>query len=767
MRIKRIICAFLAVVFALSCACSGEKRTGDTSVFDMFMIALQNGQYAEAYSFISERVAVDNASGDLPANANTVTLAEFESFWSRMSDTLKITGIEYSVNGDAVESDAKRSISYSVRYKCDGIDDLTYECEIGLASENGAWRLLWQPSCAIPQLDWNESVSRAALTAERGDILTSDGTVIATTESLISVYAVLSEIVDQTTLIRRIGEIETIPYDAAKTRVLSYLSKTDSLHSICREELSLLYEQLGELITFEDDETPDKVFKSVINDFMMIKQFRPDQIGADTLAMIEKIDGVHVDLNNYGSTRVYPYGSLLAHSLGYVGLATETEVDSLNKDRPAGDGLYTTDSTVGKSGVEKLYEKELRGRDGFYYYIKRADGTVKTTIYRKECENGLDIRLTVDFDLQQRTEELLDVVMFGENTAGAVIVMNPKTGTVDALASYPTFDLNKFVIGFTDEEYQSLNNQQNKPFVDRTIRGLYPPGSTYKAFIAAAALDTGAISEDYIFTGNIENDYWTPTGYGAWIWPSIKRTKVNNRTMPLNMANCMLHSDNIYFANAALKIGEEKLVSYLRDLGMESALPFELTASRSQLINPNERLNYKLLADMGYGQGQVLLTPLQLAVMFSAFRNSGDLPTPRILDSMYKTSGIYSDRVMSTSYSAWKEDTISESSIAKVTRMLQAAVDPNKNGTGRSLRVSNCDVAGKTGSAEVGSDKSRIISWFAGYRLNVDEQDERVVVVMLEVPDMTAYSSLKFQIARRLLMLDETVDPNAAPDDGE
>lgn len=765
--IKKTICFFLAVLFALSCACSGNGKTGDSSVFDLFMTALKSGQYAEAYSFISEKIAVDNSKGESGAAENTITLSEFEAFFGKLFNTLKVTEFDYTVNSDAPISDSKRSIGYSVRYKCEGIDDaLTYDCEIALSAENGAWRLQWEPSCVIPHLDWNESVSRAVISAQRGDILTKDGTVIATNESLISVYAVLSEMVDQSTLIRRVAELDRISYDAAKDRLQSYLAKTESFHRLCREELMLLYTQLDELIELKEDETPEKLFKSVINDFMMIKQFRPDQIDADTLAMLEDIEGVHVDMSNYGSTRIYPHGSMLAHSLGYVGLATEAEVKSLNKDRPAEYGLYTTDSTVGKSGIEKTYEKELRGNDGFYYFVRRADGTVKTTLYRKECENGLDVHLNIDFDLQKRTEELMDVVMFGENTAGAVIVMNPKTGAVDALASYPTFDPNKFVIGFTDEEYQSLNSQQNKPFVDRTIRGLYPPGSTYKTFIAAAALDTGAISENYIFTGNIENDYWTPTGYGTWIWPSIKRTKVQNRTMPLNMANCMLHSDNIYFANAALKVGETKLIEYLDGLGMDSALPFELTTSRSQLINPNERMNYKLLADTGYGQGQVLITPLQLAVMFSALRNGGDLPTPRILDSMYKSSGIYSDRVMKTSYSAWIEDAISDSAIAKITPMLEAVVDPAKNGTGRSLRVPNCDVAGKTGSAEIGADKSRIISWFAGYRLNVDEQDERVVVVMLEVPDMTAYSMLKFQIARRLLMFEEQFDPNPSPDFG-
>lgn len=764
---KRFLLIMLAFAFAFSCACSGNKDAGDKTVFDLFMNAVKNGQYAEAYSFISEKTAVENAAATSSKNSNTITLAAFESFWTNLTETLRITDMEYSVRSETEQNESKRSIQYGIRYKCDGIDDLVYNCEIALATENGAWKLLWEPNCAIPDLDWGESVSRALLKAQRGDIMTKDGTVIATNEPLVTVYAVLSEIVDSSTLIRRIVELDGVNGEEAKKRLSGYLSKTESLHRLCKNELTELYMQLGELLEFTDEETPDSIFKSVINDFMLIKQFGSAQADAEVLSRLERIQGIHIDFKNYGSTRVYPYGSLLAHSLGYVGLASEAEVKSLNKDRDAVDGLYTTDSTVGKSGIERLYETELRGKDGFYYYIKRADGTVKTTLCRHECENGLDVYLTVDFDLQKRTEELLDVVMFGENTAGAVIVMNPRTGEVDALASYPTFDLNKFIIGFGDEEYKKLSEQENKPFLDRTTRGLYPPGSTYKVFTAAAALDTGTMTEDYIFTGKIENDYWTPTGYGTWIWPRIKRTAVTNRAMPLNMTNCMLHSDNIYFANAALKIGEEKMTEYLNGFGMSAALPFELTTSRAQILSPNERMNYKLLADTGYGQGQVLITPLQLATMFCALRNNGDLPKPRITDSMYKTNGVYSDRVMKNENETWLEDAVSEDTIKKIDPMLEAVVDPSGRGTGRSLHVTNCEVAGKTGSAEIGADKSRIISWFAGYRLNVDEQDERVVVVMLEVPDVTAYSLLKFQIARELLKFDDTPDPNAQPADAE
>lgn len=100
------------------------------------------------------------------------------------------------------------------------------------------------------------------------------------------------------------------------------------------------------------------------------------------------------------------------------------------------------------------------------------------------------------------------------------------------------------------------------------------PGSTFKAFTAAAALDTGTVNENYVFTGYIDNDYWKPTGYGEWPWPRIKRTRVYHRTEPMNMTNCMLHSDNIYFADVALKIGQEKFIAYFNEkLGMDKSRP--------------------------------------------------------------------------------------------------------------------------------------------------------------------------------------------------
>ena len=610
---------------------------------------------------------------------------------------------------------------------------------------------------------WGDTFDRAALAAERGDIV-SHGAVVATNVRLVTVYALLSEIAPKKVLTDEIMQENAgmSEQDAEKEADRLY-SDAEYLNTRFSAEFDAAAAEIAAVLDLDAAELRTKFGKNT-NEFITVYQAMPDEVTVEQQEQLNAVNGVHVDTEHYGSKRYYPYGSLLAHTLGYISSATWEEIQTYNEGRDPNDGLYTTDSKVGKSGIEKLYERELRGKDGYYFFIRGTDGAVKKVIYRKDKVDGSDVMLTIDFKLQQRTEELLDLVLFGTDTAGAVVVMNPKTGEVNAIASNPSYDLNRFIKGMSGDEYKALEEQENEPLRNRAARELYPPGSTFKAFTAAAALDTGTVNENYVFTGYIDNDYWKPTGYGEWPWPRIKRTRVYHRTEPMNMTNCMLHSDNIYFADVALKIGQEKFIAYFNEkLGMDKSLPYELGAARSQLYSRGSVMDNKMLADSGYGQGQVLVTPLQLAAMFSAFANNGDMPTPRITDGLYVTDGVEYKCIRESEYSVWMEDAISTNAINKIIPMLQGVVDPNKNGTGRSLRVTNVDVAAKTGSAEIGKDKTRMYSWFAGFRLNVAQEDERVVIVMLDVPDSGAYSSLKFQIARELLKLDDTPDPNAPP----
>ena len=610
---------------------------------------------------------------------------------------------------------------------------------------------------------WGDTFDRATLAAERGDIV-SHGAVVATNVRLVTVYALLSEIAPKNVLTDEIMQENAgmSEQDAEKEADRLY-SDAEYLNTRFSAEFDAAAAEIAAVLDLDAAELRTKFGKNA-NEFITVYQAMPDEVTVEQQERLNAVNGVHVDTEHYGSKRYYPYGSLLAHTLGYISFATWEEIQTYNEGRDPNDGLYTTDSKVGKSGIEKLYERELRGKDGYYFFIRGTDGAVKKVIYRKDKVDGSDVMLTIDFKLQQRTEELLDLVLFGTDTAGAVVVMNPKTGEVNAIASNPSYDLNRFIKGMSGDEYKALEDQENEPLRNRATRELYPPGSTFKAFTAAAALDTGTVNENYVFTGYIDNDYWKPTGYGEWPWPRIKRTRVYHRTEPMNMTNCMLHSDNIYFADVALKIGQEKFIAYFNEkLGMDKSLPYELGAASSQLYSRGSVMDNKMLADSGYGQGQVLVTPLQLAAMFSAFANNGDMPTPRITDGLYVTDGVEYKCIRKSEYSVWMEDAISTNAINKIVPMLQGVVDPNKNGTGRSLRVTNVDVAAKTGSAEIGKDKTRMYSWFAGFRLNVAQEDERVVIVMLDVPDSGAYSSLKFQIARELLKLDDTPDPNAPP----
>jgi penicillin-binding protein len=331
--------------------------------------------------------------------------------------------------------------------------------------------------------------------------------------------------------------------------------------------------------------------------------------------------------------------------------------------------------------------------------------------------------------------------------------MDPFTGAVEAMCSYPAYDLNQFVRGIGEEDYQKLLEQKNKPLFNRLTQGLYPPGSVFKPFTAAAALQAGAVTKDYEFAEAIEDDRWIPTKYGHWQWSAIKRTEIKYRAAPLNLHNAVLHSDNIYFANAALLTGTDDFTKYVENIGLGEAIPFELSVSKSQLLNKDSDMNLMLLADSGYGQGEVLITPLQMASSFCAFANGGDIPLPHIVKGIYRTDGTEYVPEYETEPGMWKEGVIDGKTIDILEPMLKDVVDSQYNGTGSKLRVRDCVIAGKTGTAEIGNDKNREIAWFAGYRTGVDKDDARLVLVMLEVPARDEYSNLKFDIARQLLKM--------------
>jgi penicillin-binding protein len=249
----------------------------------------------------------------------------------------------------------------------------------------------------------------------------------------------------------------------------------------------------------------------------------------------------------------------------------------------------------------------------------------------------------------------------------------------------------------------------------------------------------------------IEEDKWRPsdTGeFGPWRGAVITRVYINNRKSPLNMKNAMLDSDNIYFAYSALRTGISDYLDYIEPIGFTEAVPFDLPVQKAQLKNEKAEWSPMLLAATSFGQGEVLMTPLQAAAMFSVFANNGSIMRPYVVEGLYRENGTEYERLEGGEPTVWKENVISQEIINTLLPML---VEVNENGTGAWLDLKReIKIAGKTGTTQVDGNGNRELAWYAGFRAEGD--NPRLVLVMLELPaNVEAFSQTKFDIARPLL----------------
>ena len=753
---RSVISAILLIAMILPL--SGCKKTDPllaSTCFEKFMEAIAEFDYEKAFSYVSRASSTmptptpepkqeEHRPGETtwptivptptPYPTNFMVGADFIKKYKDIFSAIRISEVRWEKLSEKQEG-ADCVISYRATYVSDLVGELTNEYEMRIVTEDGAPRVDWHPSLIFPGMTWGSSIRVSTVAAKRGDIL-AGGELLAETVTLNAV----------------IGDVDRIP------------------------DLDAFIESASDILGMTRDELNEK-FENAKSGNVLLAQLNDYELTPDISEALDGLEGARVILN-YGVDRIYPQGELMAHTIGYIGYVEEKELEALNEGRTETDGLYTLHSLVGRSGLEKAYEKTLRGKDGLNITIRNENGELVSTVFRKPVEHGADLHLTIDLDLQRRAKQVMELVLWGKENAGSVVVMNPVTGEIKALLSYPEYDLNKMAIHAEPGYYDMLKDAPNNPLQNRNTLGLYPPGSAMKIFTASAALELGFVNSDYVFPGNIVDNYWTPTNYGRWVWPPIKRTDIKRRQEPLNMANGLLHSDNIYFANLALMMGEEPFFGYLRSVGFEQSFPFELSVARSTLKVRYDDENYwnlRSIAETGYGQGQVTISPIQLAAMYGAFRNGGTMLMPRLAASLYMTNGTEYEPVKEFETSVWIENAIKQSTIDTLTPMMRDIMDAKLNGTGRFLKARNVTVAGKTGTAEIGSTKEREVSWFVGYRVDVPEEDELLVLVMLEIPTTDPYKHLKFDIARELISMDPaeelipqvTPEPTEEPDSSE
>ena len=396
--------------------------------------------------------------------------------------------------------------------------------------------------------------------------------------------------------------------------------------------------------------------------------------------------------------RTYPYDKVASHVVGYV---QNVNAEDLKKHKNEG---YNSTSVIGRSGIEAVYEKQLRGSSsGKIDLVDKNDKVIENLCAIEVDEGPQDITLTIDIDLQQN--------LYNEyqNDKSASVALNPKTGEILALVSTPSYSNNDFVLGLSTDKWNALNNDSNQPMMSR-YKQTYIPGSSMKPITAAIGLETKIIDPDKDLGAK---DKWQKDSS----WGSYYVTTLHAPS-PNNLKNAITYSDNVYFARSALNIGKDNLFKYYKNLKIGERIPFELALNKSQYINKNQKANDQLIGDSGYGQGQILMNPLQLASIYSAFVNNGSIYSPHLVEQGEQMwiQRVFSDKTVKTI----KEDLIN--------------VIADEKGTGHAIYRDNVILAGKTGTAEIKQSQSDTtgteLGWFTV--MTTDSKQPLLITTMVE-----------------------------------
>ena len=397
------------------------------------------------------------------------------------------------------------------------------------------------------------------------------------------------------------------------------------------------------------------------------------------------------------NSRVYHGGEAFGRLIGYVGAITAEELES------KGDKGYTQTSIIGKAGIEQVYEDTLRGEDGAEIYLSRNNEEI--SILKKEVVNGTDVKLTIDSTLQNNSYEQLN----GEK--GAVTAVDPKTGEVLALVSAPSYDSNIFTTYVTKTKSAEREANDYTDQINRFSK-TYAPGSTMKLITASIGLNTGVLDADETVT--IDGLTWQKDSS----WGNYNITRVHNTTTPMTLREAAKYSDNIYFAQLALKIGSKNLINGLNGFGIGEEIPFEYPMTTSSISNNGNLDSEILLADTGYGQGELMVTPLNMALAYSALANDGNIMTPRLV--------LTSD----SSATIWKESAIKSEYLPTLIEDFSAMVN-DADGAAHGAQIAGYNIAAKTGTAEIKASQDDTTGTENGWFVAVDTTSSKLAVAII------------------------------------
>ena len=618
-----------------------------------YFACIEKGAYDKMYGMLDEE-----------SKAN-ISKKDFVTRNQKIYEGIEAKNVKISVK-DAKKTDGGEKVSYLT-----SMDSVAGKIEF----ENQAmctrdsyfdeFKLSWDDSLIFPDMKDTDKVSVSTSQAVRGQILDRNGNMLAGPGTAPSVGLVPGKMSENK--------------EADIAQLAGLLGMTE-------EEIN---SQLSAAWVTPDSFVPLKTLNS--------------QQSQELTEQLLTIAGV---LINDTEVRTYPLGEKAAHLIGYVQSVTAEDLEEHK-----GEG-YTSSSVIGKSGIEGLYEKELKGENGVKISIMTEDGVEKNVVASVDKQDGENIRLTIDSDLQGLVYD-----QFREDKSCSV-AMNPFTGEVLALVSTPAYDDNEFILGMSGERWDQLNNDENKPLYNR-FRQVWCPGSSFKPITAGIGLTTGTINPDEDYGS--EGLSWQKDES----WGDYHVTTLHEYS-PVNLENALIYSDNIYFAKAALNIGADNLMKSLKLLGFGQELPFEIKMSQSQYANDGGTIDSEIqLADSGYGQGQILINPLHLATLYTSILNDGNVIRPYLTYSETPKSEV------------WIAQAFSSDAASRVKTALEKVVN-TPEGTGYGAHREDIALAGKTGTAEIKADQNDTTGTELGWCgvFTEDAAAQKPVLLMSMVEDV-------------------------------
>jgi len=453
---------------------------------------------------------------------------------------------------------------------------------------------------------------------------------------------------------------------------------------------------------------------------------------------LNEISKVKLNIENTSGLLIEPYfrreyvnseAKSFSSIIGYVGKLTDAEISKYPD--------YKLNDNIGKSGIELYYEDRLKGTSGAEQIEVNSIGKEIKVINEISQKPGNNLKLSIDYNFQKKVEQILQDSLTKNNLkSGTVIAMNPKDGSILSLVSLPTYDSNDFSFKNSDKINEYFTNE-DKPLFNRAIGGKYPPASTFKLIMGAAGLDDGLINTSTVVNDlgkiSIQNKYDNNVTYQFKGWQLSGLGK-------MNIYSALAQSSDIFFYylgggfDEFKGLGIDKMISYFKKFKLDQKtnidLPYEVSGFiptpewKSQARN--EKWTLGNTYNTSIGQGDLLLTPMQIAMYTSYFANNGVSYEPKVVNEVLDENNNLVSKIQSNIYLS---NVVSKSTTQVIRDAMKLCVDDMKNGTCRGLRTLGINAAGKTGTAEV-ANKTQLNAVFTGFA--PFDNPEIVITVMIE-----------------------------------